>query len=74
LVLLQAPAIPHEVVVAIHDNELLAISGEFGDPAVGEPMQYDELTVEHAGGSDTIIVFNRAIMLFNTNEGFRPVP
>jgi hypothetical protein len=67
---LEGSAIPHEVVVAIHDNELLGTTGKFGDPAVGEPMQYDELTLEHAGGTDTMIVFNRAIMLFKTNEEF----
>jgi hypothetical protein len=33
-------------------------------------MQYDELTIERAGGTNKIIVFNRAIMLFKTNEEF----
>ena len=67
---LQGTAIPRELVVAIHDNKLLGVAGEFGDPAVGEPMQYDELTIEHVSGTDTMVVFNRAIMLLHTNDDF----
>ncbi len=69
-ILLEAPDIPREVTVAIHDNDLLGISGEFGHPAAGDPIQYDELTIEHAAGSETMIVFNCAIMLFRTSEEF----
>jgi hypothetical protein len=68
--LFQGASIPPQILDAIHDNDLFGVAGEFGDPDVGEPMQYDELTIDRAGGTDTIMVFNRAIMLFKTNDDF----
>ena len=69
-VVLEGPTISREVVVAIHDNELLGASGEYGDPRVGDPLEYDELTIEHAGGTTRIALYNRGIMLLTTNEEF----
>jgi len=34
--------------VAIHDNELLGDTGEYGDPLVSDPLAYDELVIKHA--------------------------
>lgn len=65
---LEGPALSREVVVAIHDNELLGATGDYGDPMVGDPLQYDELLIEHAGGTTSIALYNRAIMLFSTDE------
>jgi len=48
-VVLEGPAISRDIVVAIHDNEILGAAGEYGDPLVGEPLEYDEVTIEHAG-------------------------
>ncbi|MBI2363747.1 MAG: hypothetical protein HYV01_01915, partial [Deltaproteobacteria bacterium] len=48
---LEGDTISREIVVAIHDNQLLEASGEYGDPLVGDPLEYDELTIEHAGGT-----------------------
>ena len=56
--------------MAIYDNRLLGAAGEYGDPLVGDPLEYDELTIEHAGGTTRIGLFNRGIMLFTTNEEF----
>ncbi len=36
--------------------------------SVGDPLQYDELVIEHAGGTTRIALHNRAIMLFTTDE------
>jgi len=69
-VVLEAPAISREIVVAIHDNETLGAAGEYGDPLVGDPLEYDELTIEHAGGTTRIALYNRSIMLLTTNEEF----
>src|SRR2546428_11606196 len=33
-----------------------------GDPNVGDPIQYDELRIEHDHGEVEIIVYNRAIL------------
>lgn len=65
---LEGPALSREIVVAIHDNELLGATGHYGDPLVGDPLQYDELIIEHAGGTNRIALYNRAIMLFSTDE------
>ena len=67
---LEEPALSREIVVEIHDNELLGASGNYGDPLVGDPLQYDELVIEHAGGRTRIALYNRAIMLFTTDEEF----
>ncbi|MBI2998034.1 MAG: hypothetical protein HYY46_06200 [Deltaproteobacteria bacterium] len=56
--------------MAIHDNQLLGAAGDYGDPLVGDPLQYDELVIEHAGGAKRIALYNRAIMLFTTEEEF----
>ncbi len=69
-VVLEGDAISREIVVAIYDNELLGAAGEYGDPLVGDPLEYDELTIEHAGGTTKIGLFNRGIMLLTTNEEF----
>lgn len=64
--------IPREVLVAIHDNEIIAASGEYGDPDVGEPIQYHELRIEHGTGTDRIVVYNLAIMILGTGEEIYP--
>ena len=65
---LAGDALTRELLVAIHDNRLLDTAGEYGDPRVGDPIQFDELLIEHAAGTVTIRVFNRAIMLLHTND------
>lgn len=65
---LEGRALSREVVVSIHDNELLGAAGEYGDPLVGDPIQCDELLIEHANGTTEIVLYNRAIMLFRSND------
>ncbi len=65
---LEGPALSREIIVSIYDNELLWASDNYGDPLVGDPLQYDELIIEHAGGTTKIDLYNRAIMLFTTEE------
>jgi hypothetical protein len=69
-VVLEGNSISREIVVAIYDNRLLEAGGEYGDPMAGDPLEYDELTIEHAGGTTRIGLFNRGIMLLTTNEEF----
>ena len=49
-------------------NRLLGAAGEYGDPLVGDPIQCDELLIEHANGTTEIVLYNRAIMLFRSND------
>jgi len=46
---------------------LLDLAGIYGDPNTGDPIQYDELRVEHDQGDVEIVVYNRAILLFTTD-------
>ena len=41
--------------------------GTYGDPNAGDPVQYDELRIEHDRGEVEIVVYNRAILLFATD-------
>ena len=61
-----------DIAAGIRDNDLLDAGGVYGDPLVGEPVQIDELVLELEGRQIEITVYNRAIMLFQTNEDIYP--
>ena len=42
--------------------------GTYGAPEAGEPIQYDELRIEHGQGEVEIVFYNRAILLFTTDS------
>ena len=67
---LEGDVIARNIVVAIYDNQLLEAADDYGDALVGDPLEYDELTIEHAGGTTRIGLFNRGIMILTTNEEF----
>ena len=47
---------------------LLDLGGTYGVPEAGDPIQYDELCIEHDEGDVEIVVYNRAILLFMTDS------
>jgi len=57
-----------EDVVALVDAHLLDLGGTYGVPEAGDPIQYDELRIEHDQGDVEIVVYNRAILLFMTDS------
>ena len=60
--------------LALLDHHLLDLGGTYGDPNAGDPIQYDELRIEHEEGDVEIVVYNRAILLFTTNsEALKPI-
>ena len=61
-------ALPSEILESITKDKLLSAGGSYGDKWVGDPIQYDYLEIEHANGTTEITVYNRAIMLFTTDE------
>jgi hypothetical protein len=67
-IILQGTSLTSEIVDAVYENRLLELAGEYGIPEVGEPIQYDHLAIEHASGRNEITVYNRAIMLFYTDD------
>ena len=54
-------------VLALLDHHL-ARGGTYADPNAGDPIQYDELHVEHDEGDVEVVVYNRAILLFTTDS------
>ncbi len=62
----EAADLPEDV-VALVDAHLLDLGGTYGVPEAGDPIQYDELRIEHDQGDVEIVVYNRAILLF-TND------
>jgi len=56
-----------EDVVALVEGHLLDLAGTYGDPEPGDPIQYDELRIEHDQGDVEIVVYDRAILLFMTD-------
>ena len=62
----EAAHLPEDV-VALVDAHLLDLAGTYGDPEPGDPIQYDELRIEHDQGDVEIVVYDRAILLFMTD-------
>src|SRR5438876_1073390 len=63
----EATDLPEDV-VALLDAHLLDLGGAYGVPEAGDPIQYDELRIEHDQGDVEIVVYNRAILLFRTES------
>ncbi len=49
-------------------DPILDLGGTYGVPEAGDPIQYDELRIEHDQGDVEIVVYNRAILLFTTDS------
>ena len=69
-IVLEGDSISMDLVRAIHDNQLIDWAGEYGEPRVGDPIQVDQLDIEHEDGTTSIRLYNRAIMFFATDEEF----
>jgi len=55
-------------VLALLDQHLRDLGGTYGDPNAGDPIQYDQLRIEHDQGAVEIVVYNRALLLFVTDS------
>jgi hypothetical protein len=65
---LQGPKLLHDIIDSVFENDLLNSEGTYGIPDAGEPVQVDLIEIEHEQGTTKIVLYNRAIMLFQTNE------
>jgi hypothetical protein len=63
----EATDLPEDV-LALLNLHLLDLGGTHGRPEAGDPIQYDELRIEHEEGDVEIVVYNRAILLFTTDS------
>ena len=50
------------------DPCLLDLGGTYRVPEAGDPIQYGELRTEHDQGDVEIVVYNRAVLLFTTDQ------
>jgi hypothetical protein len=60
--------IPPDIVGAIEDDGILRLAGTWGDPALGTPVEVDDLIVETDGGTTRIRVHNRSIHMLGTDD------
>jgi hypothetical protein len=51
----------------IEKERLTELSGQYGDPDAGTPMQYEELTID-SGQRTMIVCYNRAIAMFMSDD------
>jgi len=60
--------IPVDVRKAVNDENLLKLGGVYGDKRAGDPVEYDGLKLVLSDDTVEIIVFNRGIMLFMSDD------
>jgi len=66
--------LPEELRSAVFDEGILELGGVYGDPDVGDPVQYDHLKIFLDDEVVHIEFFNRAIaLLFADEERFRQI-
>jgi hypothetical protein len=55
--------IPDSIIDSILENDVYSLSGTYGDPSAGKPIEYDHLRVDRAGEPVEITFYNRGITL-----------
>jgi hypothetical protein len=60
--------IPVDVRGAINAEDLLNLGGVYGDKKAGDPMEYDNLKLVLTDDTVEIMVFNRGIALFMSDD------
>lgn len=67
--ILTGDKIPEEAKTIFNSDNIAELSGQWGDPEAGSPIQYHWAMVETENGkSYEFEVFNLAIMMFATND------
>jgi hypothetical protein len=51
----------------------LDLTGTSGDPSAGDPIQYDELRIEHDQGDVEIVVYNRVLLFTGDSEAVKRI-
>jgi hypothetical protein len=62
-----AAELPTDLLDLFDRTALLNLAGQYGDPYIRDPIQYDHLRIEHEKGVTEVTVYNRAILLSRTN-------
>lgn len=66
-IILNAPEIPADILKQMQEDDYKSLKVRYGDPSLGEPIQYDYLEIASSSGVKTLEVFNRAILLLSNN-------
>lgn len=61
--------IPKDVMELIHKDKILDLPGSYGDPAVGNPIEYQHLKIIHGDGATEIEYYNLGIAIFSGEDG-----
>ena len=64
---IEAADLPDDV-LALLDQHHLDLGGTYGDPSAEDPIQYDQLRIEHDQGVVEIVVYNRTVLLIRTDR------
>ncbi len=59
-----APNVPNAVVDSFRAEKIVDLSGEYGDPSVGDPVEVDFFQAQTSEGEIRIHVFNRGASMF----------
>ena len=63
-----------EIILSIHNEDILNLGGVYGDRDMGDPPEYDQLRIALTDDEVEIEFFNRGISLLTTdNETFRRI-
>lgn len=60
--------IPKDVLELIRENKILDLPGSYGDPAVGDPIEYHHLKIIHEDGATEIQYYNLGIAIFSSED------
>ncbi|MDY0298097.1 MAG: hypothetical protein RB296_12355 [Acidobacteriota bacterium] len=60
--------VPTEALALVYAEGLLELGGVYGDPDMGDPVEYDYLRLVLGNHSVEITVFNRGITLFTSDD------
>jgi len=60
--------IPSEVRKAINEEDILNLGGTYGDKDAGDPVEYDHLRLVLTDDVVEIVVYNRGITLYTTDD------
>ena len=63
-----APNIPYEILNSLEREHVLDYEGDSGDSDWGTPIEVDWVVVASDGGIQSIRMFNRGIMLFQSDS------
>lgn len=63
-------SLPHGIIETLDETRIIDIGGTYGDPNVGNPIQYDHLYIEHEKSDTLIEVYNLSIFIMIAEDPY----